>query len=178
MTSFRSVGERTVFEGYVIRVAVGTFVGPDGRQFERDVIHHPGAVAVLPLDEDDVILVRQYRSALDDYLVEIPAGLRDVAEEPRIETARRELIEEIGFEAAQLEPLTSVHNAIGYCDEMIDIYVARGLRPVDRVVTESPEELDMEVLRIPVEDAIAMIWAGEITDAKTVIALLAVADRG
>ena len=178
MTAFRSIDERTVFEGYVIRVAVGTFVGPDGRRFERDVIHHPGAVAVLPLAGDDVVLVRQYRSALDDHLLEIPAGLRDVAGEPPLETARRELIEEIGFEADRIEPLTSVHNAIGYCDERIEIFIARELRPVEREVTDSPEELDMEILRMPLDSAIAMIWTGEITDAKTVIALLAVANRG
>ncbi|NNK91191.1 MAG: NUDIX hydrolase [Acidimicrobiia bacterium] len=178
MTGFRSLAERTVFEGYVIRVAVGTFEGPDGRRFERDVIHHPGAVAVLPVDGDDVILVRQYRSALDGHLVEIPAGLRDIADEPQIETARRELIEEVGLEAGRIEPLASVHNAIGYCDEVIDIFVASELRPVERQITESPEELDMEILRIPIDDAVSMIWAGEITDAKTVIALLAIGSRG
>lgn len=178
MTAFRSVGERTVFDGYVIRVAVGTFVGPDGEEFERDVVHHPGAVAVLPLSDDDVVLVRQYRSALDDYVIEIPAGLRDVADEPRIETARRELAEEVGYEADHIESLTSVHNAIGYCDEVIDIYVARGLRAIEREITESPEELDMEVIRMPFDSAVEMIWTGEITDAKTVIALLAVASRG
>lgn len=177
MTAFRSLGERTVFEGYVLRVAVGTFEGPDGRTFERDVIHHPGAVAVIPVDGDEVVLVRQYRSALDAHLLEIPAGLRDIADEPTVETARRELIEEVGLEAGRMEPLTSVHNAIGYCDEVIDIYVAQDLRQVSREITDSPEELDMEIVRLTLADAVAMIWSGEITDAKTIIALFAVQNR-
>ncbi len=174
MTSFRPVGERTVFEGYVLRVGVGTFEGPDGSRFERDVIRHPGAVSAIPVDGDDVILVRQYRSAIDAHVLEIPAGLRDVDGEPPIETARRELAEEIGMAAGSLEPLLAFHNAVGYCDELIHIFVATDLKPVARVPTTSPEENEMDIVRVALVDALAMVDRGEITDAKTIIGLLAV----
>ena len=177
MTAFRPVDERTVFEGYVLKVAVGTFVGPDGNRFERDVIRHPGAVAALPLDGDDVILVRQYRSAIDAHILEIPAGIRDVPEEPPAETARRELIEEIGMDPGRLEPLTAFHNAVGYCDELIHIFVATELAPVVRAPTDSPEENDMTIVRLPLSAAVSQVQAGEITDAKTIISLLSVASE-
>ena len=89
MAGFGKVDEREIHRGYVISTAVGTFVAPDGTQFERDLVHHPGAVSVVPLLEGGtVILVRQYRAPIDDYLLEIPAGKRDVAHEEPIVTAR------------------------------------------------------------------------------------------
>ena len=146
MTGFRPLEEETVYEGWILRVAKGTFVGPDGKTFERDIIHHPGAVAAVPIDGDDIILVRQYRAALDAMMLEIPAGLRDVDGEPPDETAQRELIEEVGLRAGSLELLTTVHNTIGYCDESITIYLATDLTPVERELTDSPEEQAMDCL--------------------------------
>lgn len=170
--SFRRLDERPVFSGHIFDVVVGRFAGPDGSVFERDVVHHPGAVAVLPLDGDDVILVRQYRAAIDDLLIEIPAGLRDVADEPIESTARRELREEVGLVAETFTPMTWIHNAAGFSDERIHILVAEGLTPVERVVTDSPEEQEMDTIRMSHAEALDMIRSGEITDAKTVIALL------
>ena len=94
---FRLVSERDVHRGAVFRVSVGTFTGPDGGEFERDLVRHPGAVAVVPLVGADVVLVRQYRPALGAELLEIPAGIRDVDGEALEETAGRELAEEIGM---------------------------------------------------------------------------------
>ncbi len=173
MTSFRPLDERPIYDGYVMRVTVARFLSPDGSVFERDVVRHPGAVAVLPLDGTEVVLVRQYRPAIDAMLTEIPAGLRDVAGEPLVETARRELLEETGLAADSFDELVSVHNAVGFSDEVIHIFVASGLREVPRDVTDSPEEQHMEVVRMPLERAVEMIESGEITDGKTVIALLA-----
>ena len=153
-------------------VAKGRFVGPDGSTFERDVIHHPGAVAVAPVIDDDIILVRQYRSALDALMLEIPAGLRDVDGEPVVETAQRELIEEIGMRAGTLTPITAFHNCVGYCDEQIHLFAGKDLEPVERELTDSPEEQSMEIVRIPLLQARQMISEGEITDAKTIIAVL------
>ena len=110
MTGFQPLREETVFEGWILKVAKATFAGPDGQEFERDIVHHPGAVAAVPLDGDDIVLVRQYRPALDALMIEIPAGLRDVAGEPLEQTARRELIEEVGLAAGSMELLTTVHN--------------------------------------------------------------------
>ena len=160
-----------------MKVARGRFEAPDGSIFERDVVHHPGAVAVVPLVETDggteIILVRQYRSALDDLLLEIPAGLRDVDGEPPAETAQRELVEEIGMRAGTLTPLAAVHNSAGFCDEQIHIFIGTDLVQVERAITDSPEEHEMEILQIPLADAHAMIASGEMTDAKTIIGVLA-----
>ena len=177
MTKFRRLSEETVFEGRIFEVARGIFEDPEGRRFARDIMHHPGAVATVPIDGDDIILVRQYRPALDALMLEIPAGLRDVAGEPTEETARRELIEEVGLAAESLELLTTIHNAAGYCDELITIYLATGLTPVTREPTDSPEELAMEVVRVPLVEAGQMIADGEITDAKTVVGVLATLRR-
>ncbi len=173
-TGFRFVDEEVVYDGWIMTVTKGRFSAPDGTEFERDVVRHPGAVAVIPLIDDDVILVRQYRSALDALLLEIPAGLRDVANEPPIETAQRELIEEIGMRAETMQHLTTIHNSAGFCDEQIHIFVGTDLVDVDRDITDSPEEQVMEIVRLPLVDAQQMIASGEITDAKTIIGILGV----
>ena len=177
MTGFRPLEEETVYEGWILRVAKGTFIGPDGKTFERDIIHHPGAVAAVPIDGDDIILVRQYRAALDAMMLEIPAGLRDVDGEPTDETAQRELIEEVGLRAGNLELLTTIHNTVGYCDESITIYLATDLTAVERELTDSPEEQAMEIVRMPLQQAAAMIRSGELTDAKTIIGVLSALQR-
>lgn len=177
MSGFRPLEETPVYDGWILRVVKGRFAAPDGSTFERDIVHHPGAVAVVPLIGDDVLLVRQYRPAIDAHLLEIPAGLRDVSGEPLEETANRELIEEVGYRAGSLELLTSVHNAVGFSDEQIHIYRGTDLSPVTRVLTDSPEEHEMEILRIPLLELEQMIVRGEITDAKTVIGVLAVLRR-
>ncbi len=171
MTEFRMLGESTVHRGYVFATTVAQFEAPDGSLFERDIVRHPGAVAALPLDGDDVLLVRQYRPAIDTETLEIPAGLRDVEGEPPIETARRELIEEIGMSAAMLEPIGVVHNSVGFSDEAIHLFVATGLTSVERVLTDSPEEVEMTVVRMSIDEALAAVSEGVITDAKTIIAL-------
>ena len=177
MTGFQPLDEEIVFEGWILRVAKGRFRGPDGTEFERDIVHHPGAVAAVPLIDDDVVLVRQYRAALNQMMLEIPAGLRDVEGEPEEQTARRELIEETGFAADEMERLTTIHNSVGFCDESITIFIATGLTPVERAFTDSPEEQAMEILRVPLTEAEAMIQRGDITDAKTVIGVFAALRR-
>lgn len=174
---FTPLDEDLIYEGWIITVAKGRFQAPDGSTFERDVVHHPGAVAVVPIDGDDIVLVRQYRSAINDTLWEIPAGLRDVDGEPPAETAQRELIEEVGLRAGSLEHLTAVHNSVGFCDEQIHIFLGTDLEPVERALTDSPEEREMEISRIPLVDAESMIATGEITDAKTIIGILAALRR-
>ncbi len=168
---FRLLGEEVVHRGYAIEVAVGTFEGPDGTRFTRDLVHHPGAVAVLPLHDDGTAtLVRQYRAPLDAWLLEIPAGLRDVADEPTDVTAGRELAEEVGLAADRLELLCRFHNAAGHSDEEVHVYLGTGLRPVDRDV-QGVEEEHMVVERHHLDDLAAMVADGRITDAKTVIAV-------
>lgn len=175
--TFRAGSERAIYDGYVINVRVGTFHAPDGSTFERDLVHHPGAVAIAALDAGDLVLVRQYRPALDRYMLEIPAGLRDVDGEPPAETARRELLEEVGLVAATWEPMISVHNSVGFCDEEIHIFLATDCSPAERTTTDSPEEIDMEIVRVGLGDARQMVADGAITDVKTVIAILHLLER-
>ena len=177
MTTFRLHGEEAVYDGHVMRVVIGTFEGPDGDSFTRDIIRHPGAVAVLPLHEDGTVtLVRQYRAPLDAHVLEIPAGIRDVEGEPTEDTAVRELAEEVGLEAAHLEHLVSFHNAPGMSDEVVDVYLATGLRTVDSDA-QGPEEQAMTIERHHLDDLGAMIADGRLTDAKTVIAVALVRAR-
>jgi 8-oxo-dGTP pyrophosphatase MutT (NUDIX family) len=176
-SAFRILDETTEWTGRRVHAALVRVAAPDGTVLEREVVHHPGAVGVVPLHDDGTVtLVRQYRVAVDDDLWEIPAGLRDVEGEPTAETARRELVEEAGLEAGHLEFLVSFHNSPGFADERVDVYLAAGLTPVpdDR---QGVEEAHMVVERIPLGTALAMIDDGRITDAKTVIGLLLTARR-
>ncbi|MGH9228169.1 MAG: NUDIX domain-containing protein [Acidimicrobiales bacterium] len=158
--------------------AIAEVEGPDGDRFEREIIHHPGAVAVVPLHDDGTVtLVQQYRVAVGAAMWEVPAGLRDVADEPTDQTAHRELAEEVGLRAGRLEYLTTFHNSVGFSDEAVVIYLATGLSevPDDR---QGFEEQHMRVERVPFDAAVAMVDDGRITDAKTAIALLTLARRG
>jgi ADP-ribose pyrophosphatase len=178
--AFRHLGDRLVYKGHIWHVSVGTFEAPDGERFERDVIRSPGAVGVVPvLFEDDaplVVLVRQYRGPLDRQVLEIPAGMRDVPDEAPEVTAQRELIEEAGLSAGRLDYLTHFYSSAGMTDSILHVYLATELSPVERDL-HGPEETHMEVLRIPLADAVDMVVRGEIHDAKTVIGLLLVDRR-
>jgi len=175
---FTKLGEEEVARGFHFTVARALFRTRSGDEFTRDVVHHPGAVAVVPLHADGTVsLVRQFRAALDADLLELPAGLRDVAGEAPEQTARRELVEEVGLEAGLLEHLVTFHNSPGFCDEDVVVFLATGLRvvPHDR---QGVEEEALTVERMPVGEALTMVDDGRITDAKTIIGLALVARRG
>lgn len=152
-------------------------MAPDGQRFERDVVHHPGAVSVVALtDTDEVVMVRQYRAAVDRELLEIPAGKRDVDGEPVELTARRELVEEVGYEAGSLEILGQFFNSPGFCDEHSYVFIARDLRGTQSDV-DGIEEHHMTVEHIPLERCRGLIASGEIVDAKTIIGVLLALDH-
>jgi ADP-ribose pyrophosphatase len=177
VAGFEPLRETIVYEGFRIRVARAVFRAPDGSEMERDVVHHPGAVAVVPLHDDGTVtLVQQFRAALGHELIELPAGIRDVAGEADVVTANRELVEEVGLEADHLEHLVTFHNSPGFCDESLAIFLGTGLRAVAHS-RQGPEEQEMLVLRVPLDDALAMVDSGRITDAKTIIGLLETARR-
>lgn len=176
MSGFRHRSDRLVHQGHVWHVVVAEFEAPDGTLFQRDVVRSRGAVAAVPLLFDaegtpSVVLVRQYRPALDHWLLEIPAGVRDVPGEPDHETARRELIEEVGLRAGCLEPLTEFSPSAGMTDSTVAVFLATELTPAERS-THGPEEEHLEVVHLPLDDALAMVERGELVDAKTVIGLL------
>ncbi|MEL7158441.1 MAG: NUDIX hydrolase [Actinomycetota bacterium] len=173
---FRQLDERLIYEGAVITVKQGTFQGPEGAPFDRDIVRHPGAVAVVAVDDGDLFLVNQYRACLDANLWEIPAGKRDVAGEPPEVTAARELEEEVGLRAGSIEPLITIHHSPGFCDEFGYIFLATDLESVPQAL-EGPEEQHMVVARVPVANAVEMAMDGRVTDAKSVAAILAAAHR-
>jgi ADP-ribose pyrophosphatase len=166
---FTPTGEETIHRGWVVRLQRATFLDPDGVAFERDVVRHPGAVAVVAVtDAGTVVLVHQYRPAVDRWLLEIPAGTRDVEDEPSEETARRELAEEVGLRADRLELLVRTVITPGFCDEFTDVYLATGLHPVpsDR---QGAEERFMEVVEVPLARFDAMVDDGSVLDASTIL---------
>ena len=144
---------------------------PNGDLFDRIVIEHPGAVAVVPVISDEVVLIRQYRPAFDDRILEIPAGKLDVVGEDPLKAARRELAEETGFAADSFVHLTDLMTSVGFCDEIISIYLATSIEGGTRAPI-GPEEEDAEVLRIPFDEALGLVASGDIADAKTVVGLL------
>ncbi|HWG74363.1 MAG TPA: NUDIX hydrolase [Acidimicrobiales bacterium] len=171
MPGFRKLAEQRVWEGHLIQVGTGTFESPSGDRFEREVVHHPGAVVVVPLHDDGrVTVVRQYRAAIDAELLEIPAGKRDVdGEEPEV-TARRELAEEVGLVAGRMELMARFYNSPGFSDELTYIYLARDLEAVANDV-QGFEEQHMTVSSVDLADVADLVRKGEIIDAKTIIGL-------
>jgi 8-oxo-dGTP pyrophosphatase MutT (NUDIX family) len=169
---FRKVGERHVFDSFLLHVAVGTFEAPGGETFERDLVHHPGAVVMVPVDEvtGEVVFVRQFRAPLDLELLEIPAGKRDVEGEPPEVTAARELAEETGLEAGRLQLMGRFYNSPGFSDELSWCFLATELTAVPDG-RHGIEEQYMTVERHPLPKAMELVRAGEITDAKTIIGL-------
>jgi 8-oxo-dGTP pyrophosphatase MutT (NUDIX family) len=175
---FRAVGEETVHQGPVVRVTRTTVRAPDGGTYEREVVHHPGAVAVVPVLDDGVtvVLVRQYRSALDDLVLEVPAGKCDVEGEAAEVTAARELEEEVGCRAGRMERLCVIHNSPGFSDERVVIFLACELQAGDPT-PHGVEEEHMVVEHVSLADTGRLIADGTITDAKTVVGLLLARDR-
>jgi ADP-ribose pyrophosphatase len=160
-----------VFDGTLLKVRRDRVRLPDGSEGTREYIRHPGAVAVVPLfDDGRILLERQFRYPHGREFIEIPAGKLEPGE-PQLATAKRELLEETGYEAAEWQRIGVIHTAIAYTDEAIDLFVCRKLKHVGRNL-DAGEFL--ETLTVPFDEAIAMIRDGRITDAKTVAALLLV----
>ena len=165
----RVVSSREIHHGRVVHLFVDTVTLPNGHTTALEVIKHPGAAAVVPfLDADTILLVRQYRHAAGGYLLEIPAGKLDPGEAPEA-CAARETEEEIGYRAGRLEKLGAILTTPGFTDEIIHLYAGYDLVPA-RAALEADE--DLTVLTMPFADALSRVERGEITDAKTMSALL------
>lgn len=177
MSGFRHLGDESVADLARLRVVRGTFADPDGNRFERDIVRNQAVVAMVPLQADgSVLLVRQYRGPIDQYLLEIPAGLCDVDGEDRAATAARELVEEVGRRAENLEPIAEFFPSAGFSDQHVTLFLATGLSevPADR---QGPEETHMTVESIALDEVPRMIAERELTDSKTILGLLLVRDR-
>jgi ADP-ribose pyrophosphatase len=177
LPGFRKLDEREVLRTSLLHVVAARFESPDGEQFERDVVHHPGAVVVVPLTAfRTVLMVRQFRAAINAELLELPAGKRDVEGEPTEITAARELAEEVGRYAGRLDLLARFYNSPGFSDEYSWLYLAQDLTPapLDR---QGEEERHMAIEEVPLAAVANMIAAGEIADAKSIIGLTLTARR-
>jgi ADP-ribose pyrophosphatase len=175
---FRVLDSETVYEGRVFSLRRDRVAMPGGGDSVRDVVRHPGAVAVVALDEQDrVLLLRQYRHAMRRHLWELPAGLRDADGEPPLETAKRELAEEAELAAGRWSLLLTINSSPGFSDELVLIYLAEDLSAAARPegFTVEHEEADMTLERVPLADAVQRVFDGDIRNASAVAGLLAAA---
>ena len=173
---FRIVGSETLVDAGFLQLARLRVESTDGEEFDRHVVHHPGAVVVVPILErddggHDALLVRQWRVATDRNLLEVPAGKRDVDGEPPDVTANRELEEEVGYVAGRLDKLCEFYNSPGFSDEYTHLFLATELEERERGAV-SLEEAAMTIERVALESVDDLIASGELVDAKSIIGLL------
>lgn len=164
----------TLHVGRVLALRLDQVVMPGGRTVAREIVEHPGAVAIVPLHDDaSVVLVDQYRHAVGRRMRELPAGLLDTPGEAPVTTARRELSEEVGCTARDWSVLLDVVPSPGFSDEAVRVFLARGLAEVGRPADPNDEEADLSVVRLPLADAVCQVLAGEIVNSSAVGGLLA-----
>jgi 8-oxo-dGDP phosphatase len=173
---FRIVSSADIYTGKIMAVRRDDVLMPGGGTAVREITEHAGAVAIAALDPDDrLMMIYQYRHAVGRRLWEMPAGLLDVAGEDPLETARRELAEEVGLAASEWSLLLDVAPSPGFSDESVRVYLATGLTDVGRPQLGSDdEEADLEVHWVGLADAVAMVFDGSIVNSTTVAAVLAV----
>ena len=175
MAQYRLVGSKEVVRGGFLTFLEETFESPAGDSFVRWIVEHPGAVAAVPVEDGpdgpQVVLVRQWRPVLRDFMLEVPAGKLDVPGEAPDAAMARELEEEIQQRPGRLVKLTEFWNSPGFATELTHVYIALDLSPCDRPEAAKEEEQDMTIERFPMADAIGLIASGEISDGKTIIAL-------
>lgn len=159
--------KREIHKGKIFTLLGGKVTLDDGKTSIREIVHHPGGVAVVPVVEDNVILIRQFRIAIGRELIELPAGLLEPGEDP-LGAAERELEEEIGYRAKELIPLASYYSSVGFADERMHIFLA--LNPAKARHNREVEERMCEV-SMPLEVVRAKLTAREFEDAKTIIGL-------
>ncbi len=168
MSRERPVESRIVHEGKLLTVRVETVELPNGARFGREIVAHPGAVVMVPVDDaGNIVLVRQYRRAADREILELPAGTLESGEDPR-DAVARELAEEIGRAAGRIERLGSFYAAPGYSDELLHCFLCRDLR---EAAGEPEADEAIEVVPTPIEEVERLIAAGAFEDAKTLAGL-------
>ena len=171
----KRVGRELVYQGTILEVYKDHMEFSNGNTAKWDFIRHDGAAAVVPVMEDGrILMVSQYRNALERMTLEIPAGKLDQPGEPGIECARRELEEETGYRSEELEWLLSLRTTVAFCNEKIEIFVARNLIPSCQHLDED-EFVDVKAYTL--EELKEMIFSGKIEDSKTIAAMLAYESR-
>lgn len=171
------VASDTLVRGRLVTVRTDKVRMPGGNLAERDVVLHPGAVAVLALDETgQVLLIRQYRHPVSKLLWEIPAGLRDVAGEPLLATAQRELLEEAGYRARTWRVLADYYSSPGFTNERLRIFLARDLELVpaaERDFVPEDEETQLVLTWLPLDEAVGKVLAGDLHNSAAALGILA-----
>ncbi|MBQ1941461.1 MAG: NUDIX hydrolase [Selenomonadaceae bacterium] len=164
------ISSENIYDGTLLHVKKDKVELPNGDISYREWIKHPGASAVIPVtDNNEIILVRQYRYPIQALTIEIPAGKLDVAGEDPLECAKRELEEETGYSAQEYQFLTKLATTVGFSDEFIYIYAARGLKAGQQ---HTDEDEFINVVTVPLAKAVEMVHSGEILDGKSVVAIL------
>jgi ADP-ribose pyrophosphatase len=164
----RLISSRRLYSGRLVRLDLLQVRGVGDRIHDREVVRHPGAVAIVPLLDGKVLLVRQYRAPIDKEIWELPAGTIEPGEEP-LECAKRELEEETGYRAREWRKLAEFYTTPGFCDERMVLFLARGLEP--RPGARAAEDESLEVRAFTFAEAKQMLLRGELEDAKTIIGL-------
>ena len=171
------VSSDTRFRGRLVTVRTDKVRMPGGNLAEREVVQHPGAVAVLALDDaDQVLMIRQYRHPVGRLLWEIPAGLRDVAGEPLLATAQRELLEEAGYRARDWRVLVDFYSSPGFTTERLRVFLARGLElvpPAERDFVPEDEETQLVLDWLGLDDAVRKVLAGDLHNGAAAVGILA-----
>jgi len=167
----KTLNSKKIYDGKIFRVRRDRVLLPDGSEGYREIVEHGGAVAIVPLVDEQVYFVRQYRKPVEKVLLEIPAGRLEPGESPAA-CARRELTEEIGFWPRRLQQLAFFYSSPGFTNEIIHLYLAQELK-VKQAVKDEGEFLD--VVKMPLAEALKKVACGEITDGKTMTGLLLVA---
>lgn len=166
----KTIKTEQIFNGKVISLQVDDVELPNGKNSKREIVKHPGAVAVIPLTDDNkIVMVEQFRKPLEKAIVEIPAGKLEKGEDPEL-CAKRELEEETGYVCGEIEKLVSFYTSPGFADEILHIYAARKLRKIENPAIPDEDEF-VDVIELTLEEAQAYIKEQKIHDAKTVYAV-------
>lgn len=169
----KKVSSEDIFDGVLLHVKRDTVTLPNGKEATREWIKHPGASSVIPLLPDGrIILVRQYRYPIDEVTLEVPAGKLDAPDEDPLVCAERELSEETGYKADKITKLTTIATTVGTSNEKIHLYMAEGLTPGKQ---HTDEDEFINVVKVPLDEAVAMTTDGRIVDAKSVVSILMLA---
>lgn len=164
----RTIKSEKVYSGKILSVKLSTVELPDQKYSKREIVLHDNAVAVVAIHDDKILLVKQYRISVDKIIYEVPAGMIEHDENPK-DAALRELEEETGYRAKNIEYLTEFYSTPGFCTEKLSIFYAKDLEFVGQNLDEGE---NLEVVEMPLEEAMSMIESGEIMDGKTISSIL------
>lgn len=170
--NFEKTDETNLLKGKIFDVEEHSYIAPDKKEHKYDIVRHNGAVAIVAMIKNKIVLTKQFRPAVKDVVYEIPAGKIEKGEEP-FECAKRELLEETGLLARNMKKITSFYSAIGFCDEIIHLYY---VDDVMNALQQLDEDEFIELYKFSIEELVAMIEKGEIVDSKTILAIYMIKD--